>query len=264
MKNKLKNIYKKVVSAYLKEKNFIIPSSYQSSFVHFGGGYDVTGIIDKIIGDYQKNVKILIIGVFGCRDYFYLKYKKYSNITTVDLTNQKYIHVDIVDNIEKLENFEIEYDFVIMFEVLEHLKFDTKALNNIRNNLSPNGKLILSIPFYNDDEESHIRIYSDLSAKRLFNVCGFTVDQQFYRPGIWWFKFVNYVIHIFNIFYFMIFGHHIYDFIKPKLIKLEIYLSKLIFLNKIRRFSKFYGCIYSLNKSDHFDYIKLNSSMYYY
>ena len=39
-----------------------------------------------------------------------------------------------------------EYDFVIMVDVLEHIKNDKKALENVRGMLTKGGKLILSTP----------------------------------------------------------------------------------------------------------------------
>lgn len=257
----LKNYYRIIVKNYLDKNSIFIPFEYQSSYVHFGGGFDVTGIVYSVLKRHPKNIKILLIGVFGCRDYFFLKNKNFENIYTIDIQPQKYISLDFIGSIEDFVT-EKKFDIIIMFEVLEHLKFDTIGLLNIRKCLVDDGELLISVPFYNDIEKSHIRIYSDVSITRLFETCGFFVKDRFYRPGFFWLKYFNYFIHILNILSFFIFKRHIYDFIKKRMIRLEIYFSKFKFFNFLRKYSNHFGCIYVLNKSSFFDYIKLNNDMY--
>ena len=65
-----------------------------------------------------------------------------------------------------------EFDFVVMVDVIEHIKHDKRALENVRNLLAPHGTLILSTPNrlsrYRKSQE-HVREYAP---KELRALCG--------------------------------------------------------------------------------------------
>jgi len=55
-----------------------------------------------------------------------------------------------------------EFDFVVMIDVIEHLKYDKRGLENAKNMLKPNGQLILSTPNRLSryrKSENHVREY---------------------------------------------------------------------------------------------------------
>jgi len=63
-----------------------------------------------------------------------------------------------------------QFDFVIMIDVIEHLKQDKKALENVKDMLKPNGQLILSTPNRLSryrKSENHIREYGPKELKGL-------------------------------------------------------------------------------------------------
>lgn len=67
-------------------------------------------------------------------------------IVTKANTTQKDINFLTID-IEKDVKLEKKYDYIVAFEVLEHLKNPFKALKNIKKLLNKNGILIFSTPF---------------------------------------------------------------------------------------------------------------------
>ena len=67
------------------------------------------------------------------------------------------------------------YDYVIMIDVLEHLKYDKKALENVKNMLSKGGAFIMSTPNRLSryrKSENHYRVYAPIELegilKRVF------------------------------------------------------------------------------------------------
>ena len=67
-------------------------------------------------------------------------------------------------NIEHRLKIKNKYDFVVAFEVLEHLKDPKKALFNIKNLLNKNGVLIFSTPFPTKrslGDPTHINVHEE-------------------------------------------------------------------------------------------------------
>jgi SAM-dependent methyltransferase len=117
------------------------------------------------------------------------------------------------------------YDAVILAEVLEHLRNDATALRNLRGLLGPDGILILTVPFFDDRPEWHIRIYSPRSIKRLLEACGFRVVDMYFRPfpfPICLRKLINTIIHGINAASYIISGRTVYHRLLPILWALYI------------------------------------------
>jgi len=54
---------------------------------------------------------------------------------------------DIIGYICNYKFKELDFDFVILAEVLEHVHSPHKAIENIKNALKPNGRLLITVPF---------------------------------------------------------------------------------------------------------------------
>ncbi len=72
------------------------------------------------------------------------------------------------------------YDLVCLFDVLEHLEDDVKALGIIRDKLlKPGGKCMITAPAYmwlwseHDEAHKHYRRYTKTGLKRVFDAAGF-------------------------------------------------------------------------------------------
>ena len=57
------------------------------------------------------------------------------------LKNLTFLHGDVQRGIS-----DVSYDFIVMIDVIEHLKYDKKALVGVKKMLAKNGQLILSTP----------------------------------------------------------------------------------------------------------------------
>jgi SAM-dependent methyltransferase len=74
------------------------------------------------------------------------------------------------------------FQYLLAFEVLEHIEDDAAALVQWQDWLEPNGKLILSVPAHmkkwtpEDDIAGHYRRYEKNGLRRLLQTCGFTVE----------------------------------------------------------------------------------------
>jgi len=258
----LQDIYRKLKESYLAEIGFVVPLRYQSSFVHFGGGVDAQYIYKELLKDLEIFSKILIIGVMGGRDYYLLKNLGF-DVVAVDIGMQLDIDNILYCNVEEGLPFDDDsFDAVLIGEVLEHLKDDVQALKNIRRILKPNGKLIVSIPFYNDWEEGHMRIHSPESGKRLLWMGGFTVKEYIERPGIFWIKNINILQHGISYMKYLISNKTAYSFLSKSFGKLEWILGHIMLLRPIRRFSKHFGGYYLCNKGEVCNHIETNKRLY--
>ena len=75
--------------------------------------------------------------------------------------------------------FDEKFDVICMFDVLEHLEDDKKALQVLRNILAPDGMVILTVPAYqwlygpHDRLLHHFRRYSKTSLKSVIKISDF-------------------------------------------------------------------------------------------
>lgn len=77
------------------------------------------------------------------------------------------------------------FDWVMAFEVLEHIEDDISALIQWRNFLKPGGHVLISVPAHQnkwnmtDIWAGHFRRYERIQLQELFEKCGFIVDDIF-------------------------------------------------------------------------------------
>lgn len=103
-------------------------------------------------------------------------YKNNYSIATLDISN-----IETSKNI-----FSVPIDTVTCINVLEHIKDDQKALENIYNILEPNGLLILIVPaipyIYGtlDELVGHCRRYTKDELNRRIKQANFTLKKQYF------------------------------------------------------------------------------------
>ena len=260
---RIKRKYIEIREKYLNEKEYVVPLMYQSSFVHWGGGVDVQYIYTKFLDKLSINSTIMIVGVMGGRDYFLFKNQGY-NVTAVDIGEQPEISPITICNIEEMLPFpENSFDVVLIGEVLEHLKFDVVALENIKRVLKPTGQLIVSVPFYNDWEDGHMRIHSPLSAERLLNLAGFYVVDYLERPGFIWSSGFNAIQHGISFITYLLARKTAYKWTTSLIGKVEWKFGHFRWLRPIRQLSKHFGGYYLCRISDaSLDHISINKKLY--
>jgi SAM-dependent methyltransferase len=258
----MRKYYTKIKQEFLDFKGYKVPEKYQSSFVCWGGGTEAQYIYKQFLKDIPLDGKILIIGVMGGRDYFFFKNHGY-DVVAVDLGEQPDIDSIVIANVEDKLPFPDKYfDGIIIGEVLEHLKEDVKALNNLSSVLKDSGKLAVSIPFYNDWEEGHMRIHSPESGRRLLGMAGFGVEDYLERPAIIWLPILNFLLHIISLFSWWLTGKTAYPWLTDLIGKFEWKVGHLIWLRKIRSLSKPFGGYYLCHKQNVIDHLTVNKELY--
>lgn len=256
----LKNIYLSLKENYLGDKSNLIPEKYRSNFVCFGEASEVTYIFSKMIPKEFK--KILVVGIFGGRDYFYFKVNGFETYG-LDLDIIPEIDNLTIANIEKELPFEDRFfDVIILSEVLEHLIKDYDAIQNLKRVLRDDGLIIFSIPFLHDMEETHVRLYTPKIIERFFKVCGLEILEFIERPTFgFYISLINFTNHFFSIITYTFLKQTIYKISLPILWKLSYILGKKRFF--LRRFSKRWGGYYSCKKSEStLNYLAFNKEIF--
>jgi SAM-dependent methyltransferase len=254
--------YEEIKTAYLNECGYKVPLCYRSAFVHWGGGADTQFIFRQFLGELLPKATILIIGVMGGRDYFLCKNLGY-RVLAADLGPQRDIEPILPCNVECGLPFQAgAFDAVILSEVLEHLVRDGQVLAEVRRVLKPDGRLIVSVPYYNDREQGHVRIYSPWSAKRLLNVSGFRIEDYVERPAIVWPGRANLLFHLLSLGSYRLSKHTVYRFVTGIAGRIEYRLGHVSALRHVRRMSKHYGGYYLCSKGEAMDHVALNKELY--
>ncbi len=258
----LSSQYQAIKAAYLDEIGFRVPERYHSSFVHWGGGAEAQYIYREFARSLAPAGKVLIVGVMGGRDYFLFANLGFE-VTAVDLGPQPDIEPITFANIEDALPFDDEsFDGVLIGEVLEHLRDDVRALENIRRVLKPDGKLMVSLPFFNDWEEGHMRIHSPESGRRLIKMGGFEVLDFLERPAILAPNFLNLFQHGVSFVAHRLTGRTAY----PALIRfiggLSWRLGHARWPRAVRRLSRHYGGYYLAGKAEAMDHVSVNRDLY--
>lgn len=143
--------------------------------------YEDIFIIERLIGTKRK---VLTIGDWWGKNYYHLT-NKGKDVRIMDIAPQSHLKNLILGDITRKTVFkDKEFDAVILGEVLEHLFDDVSALKEIRRILKDDGLFILTIPFFNDIPEYHVRIYSPKTIQRLLEHCGFAIIRYIERGGL--------------------------------------------------------------------------------
>ncbi|MFN3929888.1 MAG: class I SAM-dependent methyltransferase, partial [Thermoflexus sp.] len=126
--------------------------------------YEAACIIAELVGDAQK---VLNIGPSWGRD-FYALTEAGKWVVNMDIAPQTHLPRMVCADATKPFPFPDHcFDAVLLPEVLEHLVEDWVALTEARRVLKNEGRLIVTVPFYNDAPEYHIRVHSPKSIVRL-------------------------------------------------------------------------------------------------
>ena len=92
---------------------------------------------------------------------------------------------------EKHSEFKDKYDFIVLFDVLEHIPDTTEFLNSVLFHLKPGGYLFLNVPALNhlkskyDEVVGHIRRYDkNMMANEFKNMPVKVIDQRFWALSL--------------------------------------------------------------------------------
>jgi SAM-dependent methyltransferase len=210
----------------------------------FEGAY----IISKLLGNKKK---ILNIGCLWGREYFFLS-SVGKEVTNIDLGAQDVPSLVVGDISKKTSFKDGEFDGVVMGEILEHLFEDVAALKEIRRILKNDGYLVVTVPFYDDQPEYHVRMHSANTIRRLLEYSGFKPISTIMRGGLISLSKIFAIPSLFlglfseplRLRYLQIFSE--WDF---RLGRKNCFLFKA---------SKSYGCYILAKKSKNIDFVQIN------
>jgi hypothetical protein len=157
-------------------------TAFPSSFSVGRNLLDIVSALDLS----PRSARILIIGPWGGRDYFWLLAHGYVP-ETLDIVNHPWgetTYLGDVSDSSTWERVKGPFDFIIMRDVLEHLQNDFQALCHIASGLKATGHLWLSVPYCHEEEPTHLRAYSPITLRRLLSSAGFDIIGTTPRPGI--------------------------------------------------------------------------------
>ncbi len=247
----------------MRDLRYDVPPAYRSAFVHLGGAAEVQHIYRTWASQVPAGSRVLIVGVMGGRDFFLFRNLGY-DVTAVDLGPQPDISPIVIANVEEPLPFEDGcFDIVLLGEVLEHLQEDVKALLNVRRVLRDDGRLMVSLPFFNDWEEGHMRVHSPTSGTRLLAMAGFRVVDFIERPAIFDPRWLNYPIHALSAARFMVARRTVYAASTSLYGRVAMRAGRQRRWRAIRRRSRHYGGFYLCVKGNsRLDHVSLNRQLY--
>lgn len=259
---RLQPVYAKLKTEYLESIGYDVPERYRSSFVHWGGGAEAQYIYARLLDGLAPGARVLLVGAMGGRDYFLLKNLGFE-VTVLDIGPQADIPDIVFGNIEDPLPFEEHsFDAALIGEVLEHLERDAEALRNVRCVLKDDGRLIVTVPFYNDWEGGHMRIHSPVSAMRLLALAGFAVDDYVERPLLFRPNLFNPLQHGVSLLSHLLRGRPSYAASNRLIGRLSWRLGHMRSLGRLRRLGKGYGAYLRCTKGGTIDHVAINRRLY--
>ncbi len=153
--------------------------------------------LSVINNDHSKDISIFEFGAGIGAMYSHLKKMDYSSIEFDAATVKKNLILNPENNVVEgdITNFEFKkkFNYIIAFEVLEHVSDLQKALSNIKNGLKQNGAFIFSVPnFYKYDRLKNNKLHQELPPvhlnffhlgnEKFFNKMGFKVVSIHCKP----------------------------------------------------------------------------------
>jgi SAM-dependent methyltransferase len=177
LSEKIQSLYDSLLTASYPTNGVDVPVRILRHYVNLTS-YEYTHTIKRFLGNSHK---VLLVGDAGGRDYYFLKLAG-MDVTVCDIAEQSHpgmVQADITDLPFAPEVF----DGVVLAEVIEHVVEDFKALTEIRRVLKGNGIMVLTVPFYHDEPEYHVRIHSPATIERLLRASGFAIQEYREKGG---------------------------------------------------------------------------------
>ncbi|MBU0532196.1 class I SAM-dependent methyltransferase [Candidatus Micrarchaeota archaeon] len=150
-------------------------------------------IIKRLLKASNKNLKILDLGCGGGSLLLSLQKQGFSNIHGIDLSENaiKLCKSSGLPNVslmngEQMKFKDNSFDFIIVSDVLEHIKDDKAALSESFRILKSSGKIIVFVPAFDflwsghDDVNLHYRRYSAQTLNNKLESAGFQISRTSY------------------------------------------------------------------------------------
>ena len=189
--------------------------------------------------------RVLNVGPSWGRDHYALTQAGHQ-VFNLDVASQQHLPRFVVANIALAAPYPAQtFDAVVMAEVLEHIWNDFDALREARRVLKDNGRLIVTVPFYHDAPEYHVRIHSPRTIRRLLAANGFQVTDYIERGGlITWPRLVHGLRKVIG------------EPVSQTVVRCDEWLGRR--RSRLLRLSPGYGCYVVAVKSQAVDFERLN------
>lgn len=165
-------------------------AEFEEGYWWFVGRRNVIEIIlNKQIN--KRNLRILDVGC-GTGNTT-LSLKKFGGVYCTDssFSALRYCNKRGLENVVKSSSYNLPYssntfDLVTMFDVLEHIENDQRALIEIKRVLKKNGSIVITVPAYqflwseHDIALSHYRRYNSKTLSNVVNQTGFKIVRMSY------------------------------------------------------------------------------------
>lgn len=166
-----------------------LANDVDSTYWYFAGKNDMLELLARRYFRQEKNIKILDIGC-GTGDDIQLL-SKFGIVFGIEHSSEAITNCIVSRKLNKVTRSDAEelnfkdnvFDCVVMLDVLEHLKNDTKAIKEIYRVLKKNGIAIISVPAHqmlwsgHDEALGHIRRYSKKELRFLINCARFSIEK---------------------------------------------------------------------------------------
>lgn len=157
-----------------------IPAQYQPMLRAIQEMEPAAYITELVQGCHQ----VLNIGPSWGRDFYSLTQAGH-HVFNLDVAVQPHLPRLVIANAAQVMPYPAKsFDAVVIAEVLEHIWNDFDALREARRVLKDDGRLVVTVPFFNDEPAYHVRIHSALTIHRLLQANGFEVRDYIERGGL--------------------------------------------------------------------------------
>lgn len=243
----LDSVYDRLLTACYNTGEIAVPVRVLRYYVNLPS-YEYCTTIRRFIG---ASARVLVIGDAGGRDSYFLRMAG-KQVIVLDIAPQALPGLVLGDVSVGLPFCNGCFDAVVLAEVIEHLIDDVVALWEIRRVLKDEGILALTVPFYHDDAEYHVRIHSPLSIRRLLAACGFQICEYVERGGgfvgllhsRWLFRMM---LHLSSLLTFAALRRTLYEPVNRKLAFIDEYLGRKDY-SFWHRWSHHYGAMLKCRK----------------
>ena len=209
--------------------------------------FEAAYIIERLVG---KHPVVLCVGDEWGRDSYTLTTRGH-RVYNLDIAWQPHLpRLTIGDVSQSIPFCDNVFDAVLMAEVLEHLFNDACALLEARRVLKDDGLLVVTVPFFNDTPEYHVRLHSVSTIRRLLEYTGFRVTQMVYRGGLISFpRFIGVLCRMFG---------------RQTVLRIVAEWDRRwgAYDNFWMRRSQYYGCYLAAQKSDTKDFRAINMAQF--
>lgn len=223
----------------------------QKSEIDFPGGY----IPNRFFLEHIDQGPVLVVGDYIGRDYPIIK-EKIKETYLLDVVdngimedNKFFIYQSVTELIKFPDNY---FQYVVIAEVIEHIWEDKAVLKELYRVLSPEGKLLMSVPLFHDFADHHYHIYSPKTILILLKHSGFLmVEAQYKGLAV---AIPNEIVALAALLLFPVFGEKSFLMVNKFFYRLHLLFSGQKKFNSIFRFKypflRGYGVLIEAIKSN--------------